>query len=177
MLGLAALMALRAGNLWVGVTHAGAAEGELAAEPPPPHPSSPADERLLEKLGERRAALDRREEALITREALLAAAEAEINRRLAEMSAQEGRLAALEQERADREGAELARLSDAYQRMKPRDAARIFETMEPDLLEPVAAGMRTQALAAVMGEMDPAKARELTALLAAGRNASKSQGR
>ncbi len=57
-------------------------------------------------------------------------------------------------------------MSNAYERMKPRDAARIFEVLDEDILIPVAAGMRTQALAGVLAEMAPEKARALTVALA-----------
>jgi len=50
--------------------------------------------------------------------------------------------------------------------MKPKDAAIIFNELETDILIKVASGMRTQALAGVLAEMNPENARLLTQLLA-----------
>lgn len=175
MLALLALIGVRTGDLWIGISGAGATETESPAvlDAPPENASRPAsagrsaaDERILQHLGDRRAELDAREAALSTREAVLAAAEARLEARLAEIAEGERRLEALAAAGAVEVEREIARLSDAYERMKPRDAARIFEALESDLLGEVAAGMRTQSLAAVLGEMDAASAKALTELLA-----------
>lgn len=175
MLSLLILIGFRAGNLWIGFSKAGAAEEETraiaAAESPVVDPfkagsRGDVDERILLQLSERRAALDARDAALSTREAVLAAAETRLDARLAEIAEKEKRLAALAAAEEAEVDKEIARLSDAYERMKPRDAARIFETLDSELLGDVAAGMRTQALAAVLGEMDGVKAKALTELLA-----------
>ena len=50
--------------------------------------------------------------------------------------------------------------------MKARDAAQIFDALDDDLMVSVATRMRTQALAGVLAEMTPARARILTKLLA-----------
>jgi len=75
-------------------------------------------------------------------------------------------LAVLSAERNRAEQEEFGALSNAYDRMKSRDAARIFDVLERDILVPVAAGMRTQALAGVLAEMKPENARALTRELA-----------
>ena len=185
MLGLVILIGFRAGNLWIGFSDAGAAESmafeaaeEGAAGGPPSgrRDRGVVDERILQHLSERRAELDARDAALSTREAVLSAAEARIDARLLEIAKQEERLIALAAAGEANMGKEIARLSDAYERMKPRDAARIFEALDSKLLADVAAGMRTQSLAAVLGEMDAAKAKALTELLARRRGQSDAGG-
>ena len=50
--------------------------------------------------------------------------------------------------------------------MKAKNAAVIFDPMALDLLLPIVRGMRETKVAAIVAEMDPAKARALTAELA-----------
>jgi flagellar motility protein MotE (MotC chaperone) len=174
ILALVALAAVKATDLWVGFSSAEAApatadnkaeQGAPLAVAPPPS-ASETERRMLEQLASRRAELDAREEEIATREALLEVAEGRIEGRFAALAAEETKLASLNAERHQREAEEFDVLSSAYERMKPRDAARIFEVLEEEILVPVAAGMRTQALSGVLAEMEPEKARELTRLLA-----------
>lgn len=178
ILALVALAAVKAAGLWIGFPAAEAAPQEeataperemaLAIEeaPAPTAPESEPERRLFEQLAARRASLDAREEAIATREALLEVAEGRLEARFAALSKEEVKLAGVNAERHQREAEEFDALSNAYERMKPRDAARIFEVLEEDILVPVAAGMRTQALSGVLAEMNPEKARALTRLLA-----------
>ncbi len=53
-----------------------------------------------------------------------------------------------------------------YEDMRPREAARIFETMDQGLLLDVAGRMKSFKLAPVMAAMEPKKATHLTAELA-----------
>lgn len=172
MVGLALFGLAKAADLWIGFSTAGAEEVQAAVPPTPLaaiKPAAAADtgtEPIDLHLADRRAELDAREEALETRQALLDATEARIEARLAELDAREQETLALEAARKNEEAAQLRKLSAAYERMKPRDAARIFEALDADLLGPVAGGMRTQSLAAVLGEMEAGKAKALTELLA-----------
>lgn len=168
MIGLALFGLAKAADVWIGFSAAGAEEAPAAAAaPPPPIPAPDRGPDTLDmRLAERRAELDRREQAIETREALLKATEARIEARLAEFDAREKEAAAIDAARKEEEVAQIKRLSAAYERMKPRDAARILEALDADLLGPVASGMRTQSLAAVLGEMEAGKARALTELLA-----------
>lgn len=179
ILALVLLAVLKANDLRLGFSGADAAPPSARAPadeapalaqaaPPPALPSSQSDaeRRLLEQLAERRAQLDRRESELETRETLLAAMEARAEERFAALARREAELAEMEAREVARQAQEYAALSSAYERMKARDAAQIFDTLEEDILVPVAAGMRTQSLAGVLAEMKPDKARRLTILLA-----------
>jgi flagellar motility protein MotE (MotC chaperone) len=57
-------------------------------------------------------------------------------------------------------------LVDVYQRMRAKDAARVFDGLEDDVLVQVASRMRQANLAEVMGRMQPDRARALTQMLA-----------
>lgn len=174
---LVALTIVKAAGFWIGFSAADAAPVDdaapitdspaaIAEAPAPAAPRSEAEKRLLEQLAARRETLEARETAIATREALLEVAEDRLAARFAALSTEEAKLAGLNAERHQREAEEFDALSNAYERMKARDAARIFEVLEDDILVPVAAGMRTQALSGVLAEMDPEKAKELTRLLA-----------
>lgn len=170
ILALIALALIKIGNLWIGFAEADAAvtaevEPPTNAAPPSP-PAGEPERRLLERLAERRAALDAREAEMQTREQVLAIAERRIEERLVSLGQREAEIAALEAAQEERRIEEYSALSSAYQRMKPRDAAEIFEALDEGILVPVAAGMRTQALSGVLAEMKPEKARRLTILLA-----------
>jgi flagellar motility protein MotE (MotC chaperone) len=64
------------------------------------------------------------------------------------------------------ERARTAQLVKVYEAMKAKNAAMIFDPMGLDLLLPIVRGMRETKVAAIVAEMDPAKARALTAELA-----------
>lgn len=174
ILALIVLAMLKAANLWIGFAGAEAAEEAPAAEIVPPAEAAAPDvapseteRRILEQLAGRRTALEALEEAIGTREKLLEVAERRLDQRFTELAAKEAAIATLTAERDRQKTAEFEALSSAYERMKPKDAARIFEVLEDDILVPVAAGMRTQALSGVLAEMNPEKAKALTRLLAA----------
>ncbi|MEL7490728.1 MAG: hypothetical protein AAGJ73_08410 [Pseudomonadota bacterium] len=179
IMALAVVALLRAANVWVGFSSAEAqtagadrvdtivvASAMEAPSPAVAETPSAVERRLLAQLASRREALDQRERDLDTREALLNAAETRLTERFATLESEIETLNALLAKKEQAEQAEFDALSDAYERMKPREAARIFEVLEDDILVPVAAGMRTQAIAGVLAEMNPNKARRLTRLLA-----------
>lgn len=169
MTALFALAAIKASGLWLNFSTAGAetaaAGAPLALAPPAPRPSE-TSERLLEQLAARKAELDAREETLKTREGVIEAAERRLEAAIKALQDEKNAIALAEEGRARDRRDEIGALSNAYERMKPKDAARIFEVLDADILIPVAAGMRTQALAGVLAEMAPEKAKALTIALA-----------
>lgn len=169
MTALFALASLKAAGLWLTFSSAGAEDA--ATSPPAPVLAAPAghsvtSERLLEQLAARKEELDAREAELDTRESVLKAAELRIEASIKSLRREKEEIALAESNRKQDRADEIGRLSDAYERMKPRDAARVFEALDADILIPVAAGMRTQSLAAVLAEMSSEKATALTVALA-----------
>lgn len=162
---LGAFGALKAGGLYVSFAGAAAETAAPAAADAAPS-RSPTAERLVDQLGARESALDAREADLDTREKLLIAAEARVDAAMKALAAEKQVIAAADDGRARLHDDEVSSLSSAYERMKARDAARIFEVLDDDILLPVAAGMRTQALAGVLAEMSAERARHLTVALA-----------
>ncbi len=171
MTAIFALASLKAAGLWINFSEADAAEAarpapasiEIAAPRPP---ASVTSERLLEQLSARKDELDAREADLNTRESVIEAAELRLEAAIRKLQEEKQAIALAENSRAEDRRGEIGNLSNAYERMKARDAARIFEVLDDDILIPVAAGMRTQSLAGVLAEMVPEKARALTVALA-----------
>ena len=62
--------------------------------------------------------------------------------------------------------AKLLSLVKIYENMKPKEAAKIFEDMEMDILLEVAERMKERKLSPIMAKMNPEKAREMTVELA-----------
>jgi flagellar motility protein MotE (MotC chaperone) len=159
---------------------AGAAPGASGAKPPPPQPDgvviplnvngvvlpSGAEQKLLERLQERREQLDARARELDIRENLVKAAEQRIEAHLAELKEVEARI---KTETQDKDKAEAARFKDLvtmYENMKPRDAAKIFDGLDMDVLIEVTSEINPRAMADIMAQMSPEIAERLTVALA-----------
>lgn len=127
---------------------------------------SRAEVEVLQKLAARRAELEARVRELDLREKLLQASELRVTERINELKAIEANIQALLGQRDAAEEAQLASLVKVYESMKPKDAARIFEQLEMEVLLPVANRMKEAKIGAVLAAMDPAAAKKLTVNLA-----------
>jgi len=127
---------------------------------------SASEAQVLQSLADRRKTLDGRDEDLQTREQLLASAEKRIEQRLNEMKALQARvqqaLGGLD-EKAD---ADTAALVSVYEKMKPKAAAAVMETLDDDVSLRVARRMKVATLATIMSSMAPDRAKHLTELMA-----------
>ncbi|MEM6383878.1 MAG: hypothetical protein AAF739_14495 [Pseudomonadota bacterium] len=124
---------------------------------------------LLERLGERREAIEQREQDLDIREQLLEAAERRLEERIAELAALEERVtSAIEADEA-RENEEIGRLVQVYGAMRAKDAAAIFDVLDLPILLEVAQAMNPRKMADILGNMNPEAARRLTIAMAGDR--------
>ncbi len=121
---------------------------------------------LYDTLGKRREELDKREADMVAREALLRAAEQEIDRKYNELSQLRQEIEKLLQKQSDEEQARIASLVKIYEGMKPKDAARIFDTLDIDVLMSVMSHMSERKLSPVMAEMNPERAKTITIMMA-----------
>ena len=121
---------------------------------------------VLEDLAERRAALDARERDLAMREQLMSVTEKRVGERVTELRDLETRLNALLTQRDEQEEVQLASLVKTYEAMKPTDAAKIFNKLDRTVLLNVASRMKPAKIGAVMAAMEPARAQDLTVMLA-----------
>jgi len=125
-----------------------------------------AEIELLANLAQRREQLEQRSREIDLRESLLAAAEKRIDDRLAELKKLEASIKQIVQQYDKQEENNLQGLVKVYENMKPKDAARIFEKLEPNILLGVVERMKEAKLATVLAEMSPATAQDLTVRLA-----------
>lgn len=148
---------------------AASAAGEETAAPPPPGTAglpTKAEVRVLQSLSDRRAALDARAKDLDLQEKLLQATEQRVDAKIAELKKIQTRIETLLADRDEERETQMAKLVKTYETMKAKDAARIFEKLNQDILIPVAARMREQKIAAILADMSPEAAQRLTVQLA-----------
>lgn len=167
-------------NITTGATPAAAPPAPAAPAAAPARPGQPtplpaqnqppaisASERaILERLQERRQELDTRHRELDMRENLLRATERRLEQRANELRELETRIAGLEQRRDEAEQARFRGVVSMYESMRPKDAARIFDTLDMSVLIEVARAMRPPKLADVLAQMQAEQAKRLTTELA-----------
>ena len=121
---------------------------------------------LLQHLAERRRVIESREQELQIRTGLLTAAEARIDKKIEELKVLRETINGLIKTFDAQQDAKLLSLVKIYENMKPKEAAKIFEDMEMDILLEVAERMKERKLSPIMAKMNPEKAREMTVELA-----------
>lgn len=146
----------------------------VVAEAKPVMPARPAQEvqfsdseiEVLERLVERRAELDRRNQELDMRDNLLKATEARIDDKISKLKEMEKTLNDLLQIHDDQEKTQLESLVKIYEKMKPKDAARIFNSLEMEILIDVASRIKEAKMAVILASMNSQRANKLTVELA-----------
>ncbi len=124
---------------------------------------------LLQELSRRRDELDQREQTLVQKEGLLAAAEQRIDKKIAELDTIRSDIEALIKKYNEQEEAEVQRLVKIYEAMKPKDAARIFDQLDMNILLQVVERMAERRVAPILADMSPKRANELTSEIASRR--------
>ncbi|MEM8833251.1 MAG: flagellar protein FlbB [Pseudomonadota bacterium] len=120
---------------------------------------------LFQDLKARRQAIEEQERELSVREALLKAAEQEIDQKYQELLSLRKEIQDLLMEQTEEEKARVASLVKIYEGMKPKDAARIFNSLDLDVLLDVVSKMSERKSAPIIASMDPERARTLTIML------------
>lgn len=125
-----------------------------------------AETLILQRLGERRTALEKRSSELDLREQLLNATELRVERRVTELKAIEGRIKLAEKKREEKESTRLNGLVQMYENMKPKEAARVFDRLSLDILVDVVRQIKPRKMSAILAKMSPENAERLTVALA-----------
>ena len=128
--------------------------------------TSAAEVDVLTSLSKRRAELDARARDQAMRENILAATEKRVDAKIAALKLLQAQMTTLLGQRDSAQEKQVASLVKTYSSMKPKDAARIFDGLNDDVLVPVAQAMKSDALAPVLAAMNPASAQKLTVKLA-----------
>ncbi len=128
--------------------------------------SSAAEVDVLTSLSKRRATLDAREAQIQSQATMLAATEARVDAKIAQLKDLQSQIAALLVQRDTAQEKQVAALVKTYSAMKPKDAARIFDSLDDGVLVPVAQEMKSDVMAPVLAAMNPDAAQKLTMKLA-----------
>jgi flagellar motility protein MotE (MotC chaperone) len=110
------------------------------------------------------------------REKILQATEKRIDGKIGELKKLETRIKKLLLQHDKETEEQLKSLVKVYESMKPKDAARIFEELEMEILLNVTERMKEVKMAKVLAAMSPAKAKTLTVKLATRRRLPKTGG-
>jgi flagellar motility protein MotE (MotC chaperone) len=154
---------------------AASAAPALTPEPTPANPdfaggdeaiASAAEVDVLTSLSKRRAELDARERQLDLQANILAAAENRVDAKIGQLKQLQDQMTKLLGQRDSAQEKQVASLVKTYSAMKPKDAARIFNSLSDDVLVPVAQEMKSDVLAPVLASMESAAAEKLTIKLA-----------
>lgn len=121
---------------------------------------------LLQRLADRRQELDDENTALVEREALLEAAEGRFDEKMEELTGIRDEISALLGEYDDEQQAQLDQIVSIYEKMDPKDAARIFDSLDMTVLLAVIENMNISKSAPILAEMDSMRANQVTTELA-----------
>lgn len=163
-----------AGTGDAGASDRPSAEGDEEAPPPPgvgglELGGSIAERKVLESLSDRRRELDNREKQFELRQQLMKATEDRLQQKVEEISAIEERIRGLQEKEEKKREEEMKDLVVMYESMKAKDAARIFDRLDLDILVRVARQMNPRKMADIMGRMSPEASERLTVALVTGR--------
>ena len=117
---------------------------------------------ILQELAERREALDIRSREIDKKAVQLRVAEQEIDKRLTQLRDYEQKLRKLIKEYNDGGKGKIDALVKVYSTMKPKDAARIFNTLDIDVTVSLLKEMKPSTSSAILSQMKAEKAKEIT---------------
>lgn len=121
---------------------------------------------ILQSLSKRRDNLEKREQLLDQREALLTVAEQQIDNKMKELASLRGEIEELLGKQQSEQEDRIKSLVKMYETMKAKDAARIFDTLEMDVLLSVMSRMSERKAAPVLAQMSAERAQTVTIKLA-----------
>ncbi len=142
------------------------AAGDTSITIAPGTVSSAGERALMESLKGRRQELDQRSRELDMRENLLKAAEKRVEAKIGELKEMETRLKKTMGLRDKLEAERFKGIVTMYENMKPKDAARIFDRLELNILIDVSTAMNPRKMSDILAQMTPDAAERLTVELA-----------
>lgn len=155
----------------------GAKTSESAERDFDPDELTEAELKVLQELSKRRTQLDQRERNIDMRAGLLKAAEKRIEEKITQLKALQASLNSKIKKRDEKTDPQMKSLVKIYEKMKAKDAARIFARLDLDILLEVIRRMKEAKSAPILAAMDPSKAKEVTVELARRNRADAIPGR
>lgn len=120
---------------------------------------------ILQELAERREALDVRAKEIDKRAIQLKVAEDEIDKKIKQLKSYEQKLEKLINEYNQKQQENITAMVKLYSSMKPKDAARIFNTLDMDITVALLKGMKPSSSSAILSQMNSEKAKAVTSEL------------
>jgi flagellar motility protein MotE (MotC chaperone) len=141
------------------------AADELSSDPTASGVSS-AEMDVLTSLADRRDVLEQRQRDLDLRANIIAATEKRVDGKIGELKALQAKIEALLGQRDAKELEQLDGLMKVYTAMKPKDAARIFASLDDSVRLGVAGRMKPDVVAGIMAALPAEVAQKLSLELA-----------
>ena len=146
-------------------------KGKKAKAPKKEQPLDPvlftrSEIELLQELSRRRKELDAREQTIVQREGLLMAAENRLEARINELETVKSDIETLITKYDAQEEEKFGGLVAIYEKMKPKESARIFDELDIDILLEVFERMKASKSASILAKMRPERAKEITSRIA-----------
>ena len=139
--------------------------GDAAGSETPNTAFTQSEIMILQELAERREALDLRAQEIDKRAIQLKVAEEEIDKKLRQLKDYEQKLQKLVSAYSEQEQANIDAMVKMYTSMKPKDAARIFNSLDMNISVALLKGMKPSSSSAILSQMDSQKAQAVTAEL------------
>ena len=124
------------------------------------------EDRVLYRLRQRSAELDRREEELETREALMLAMEQRVDGKIDDLNALRQQILDLTDSLSEREGQDMQVIVDWYGAMDPGDAAERIASLDMETQIQIASRMSQRKFGPILAEMTPDAAAAVTQRMA-----------
>jgi flagellar motility protein MotE (MotC chaperone) len=137
-----------------------------ASHAPPPEDLSQGEMEVLKQLSSRRALLDQREQEIVQKNAILQAAEMRVDQKVKDMEKLRTQLQTMLGQVSEQQQAQTDNLVKIYEVMKPKEAARILQTLDMPVLLGVMKQMKPAKSAPILAEMEAVKAKDITMTLA-----------
>ena len=120
---------------------------------------------LYQDLAARRKMLEEWEQRLNIRAAQIEVAERELDEKVRELTAIKMQIESFMSQQEKAQSERIQSLVKIYEGMKAKDAARIFDTLDVEILLPVMSQMSERKSAPILAAMNPERARTVTSLL------------
>lgn len=128
---------------------------------------SEAELTVLNSLSDRRKEIEKREVEVARKEAMLKAAETEVDKKISDLIGIRKELVDLLDKQQTVQEDRVKSLVKIYEGMKPAQAAKIFDTLDMEILLAVIGHMKEKKSSSILEYMSPDKARTITMKLAA----------
>ena len=125
-----------------------------------------SEKQLLQQLRKRRTEIESNKDELPAEKMALESIKQYIDNRLDVLENLQNKLKPQFNNNNQNDGKKIQKLVKVYESMKPKEAAKIFNDLQIGVLVEMTLSMKESRLAAILSEMKPEKARELTSILA-----------